>query len=827
MEIGKFKLAKADLVRPPRKPIQEQIIPQEKPYTKEVFQTEVEPFIKGFIGGFPKNEMTVKLQSILDKAVEKGALSVDEGTTYMQDRKQQLLDFVAQNPGQTLPSLDREEFSEGSPKPQVTEEIKKKFPDGDFDKYKYGFPAKDPKYEKVRTLARTEQRAFYEKTPERVEKRRELHRKYYQEDPQKVLTRARISAAKPERVAKKKAYEKKQYYELGKREKDLARLRGEAFKKNVGSWQLTQDNVLLSDMVRAAQKGDTSLEIVRGGPNNSIVGVKEGNKIYHPVTGTGKPIADVPEKSIPITKHPLHKKRLSFKKQANAFANTKVPGTNITYGKALDVLQSEKAGTPLQKKNPAEFEHTKGVATDYSKGQIALRTANREKDVILNSLKQGFITKEEADKKLKKIGVKAFFKNRYIGAPTINPEKQFDDFKKYVDRQLNLNPELIKQTKIEKAKTIPGVTTADKIKRPERALIRDQIKDFQIRTGGPTLGAVGDIGMAKDILSKDFETAKKLFGKYAPQIARGARQVGKFAVIPELALGAAFAPFDLGEGRSGKETLLNVVTLGMGVPISDARDRANYVDQFGLKEDLFSAQMKQSGAQYGAPALTEREQLALQKAEEFDTQILQPRLEKTLKERQAASDPNFGTGIMGMANGGRIGFADGYDPKRRKFMKAAAGIASIPVFGRMLKPVVKGMEAAGPAVEKVTTEAEKIFFNLVDAVKNKGIMDKLDKVTGGRLSGAYHEYKGAEVLEDAGSITARFKTDKGAPAEVVYIKPQKGIDPKTGKEVEYPGQFEYEAQEVYKMTGDGNDYYKDFEDEIIDSIEDVKKIIDD
>ena len=42
--------------------------------------------------------------------------------------------------------------------------------------------------------------------------------------------------------------------------------------------------------------------------------------------------------------------------------------------------------------------------------------------------------------------------------------------------------------------------------------------------------------------------------------------------------------------------------------------------------------MKQSGAQYGAPALTEREQLALQKAEEFDTQILQPRLEKTLKK---------------------------------------------------------------------------------------------------------------------------------------------------------------------------------------------------
>ena len=78
--------------------------------------------------------------------------------------------------------------------------------------------------------------------------------------------------------------------------------------------------------------------------------------------------------------------------------------------------------------------------------------------------------------------------------------------------------------------------------------------------------------------------------------------------------------------------------------------------------------------------------------------------------------------------------------------------------------------AGAPVAEKAITEAEKIFFNLVDAVKNKGIMDKLDRVTGGRLSGAYHEYKGAEVLEDGGSITARFKTDTGAPAEIVYIK---------------------------------------------------------
>jgi hypothetical protein len=191
----------------------------------------------------------------------------------------------------------------------------------------------------------------------------------------------------------------------------------------------------------------------------------------------------------------------------------------------------------------------------------------------------------------------------------------------------------------------------------------------EVRERAMTLGAMGDVEMAKDILSKDFQTAKKLFGKYAPQIAKGARQVTKFAVIPELAFGAAFAPLDLAEGRTGKETLLNVATLGMGIPIKDARDRANYVDQFGLKNDLFSAQMKATelsqarGYGSGDPTsfeLTDREKLALEKANEYDTNVLAPRLEEKLQERRAASDPEFGfrEGIM---NGGimRLGFADG------------------------------------------------------------------------------------------------------------------------------------------------------------------------
>ena len=115
MEIGKFKLAKADLVIPPKKPAQEQIIPKQKPYTEKVFKLEVDDFIKGFIGGFPKDEMLLKIQSVLDKAVDAGAIEPQEGIKYLRERKQQLVDFAKENYGQELPGIeeDRNNFAIG------------------------------------------------------------------------------------------------------------------------------------------------------------------------------------------------------------------------------------------------------------------------------------------------------------------------------------------------------------------------------------------------------------------------------------------------------------------------------------------------------------------------------------------------------------------------------------------------------------------------------------------------------------------------------------------------------------------------------------------
>ena len=331
---------------------------------------------------------------------------------------------------------------------EITEDIKLKilerFPEADFSKGKFGFSKTETPtlYERVRGFVRSisGERAAYYKKPGVKEMQRELQRGYYAdlEKRKKILEKNRRFITKPEVAIKRKKYLQDRYYYGGQREKDLLRLKGDVASKGYGGYFKNPDNALLKDMVRMAdQNPDSGLEIIRKGPRNLIVGVKEGDTIYHAVAAKRKPVAYAPKNSLPITKHPSFKKRFEFTKLQKNFANTKVVGTDLTYGQALDMLESEKAGSALRGKNPAEYEHVKGVATDYTKGQIALRTANREKQKILAALTNNHITKAEADRQLKKIGTRAFVDGKYIGAPKIDPKKQFSDLKKYVDRKIN------------------------------------------------------------------------------------------------------------------------------------------------------------------------------------------------------------------------------------------------------------------------------------------------------------------------------------------------------------------------------------------------------
>lgn len=110
MEIGKFKQAKSHMVRPSS----EKTIPKQKPFTRDMFREKADLYIKGLIGGFPQDEMLLKLQAVLDRAVDQGTIKAEEGIDFLRNRKQELLDFAKENQGETLPGLDRSKFSDGT-----------------------------------------------------------------------------------------------------------------------------------------------------------------------------------------------------------------------------------------------------------------------------------------------------------------------------------------------------------------------------------------------------------------------------------------------------------------------------------------------------------------------------------------------------------------------------------------------------------------------------------------------------------------------------------------------------------------------------------------
>ncbi len=75
-------------------------------------------------------------------------------------------------------------------------------------------------------------------------------------------------------------------------------------------------------------------------------------------------------------------------------------------------------------------------------------------------------------------------------------------------------------------------------------------------------------------------------------------------------------------------------------------------------------------------------------------------------------------GIMGAAEGGRIGFADGpMDPKRRLFLKIMGGIAALPIFSKFLgksevaKPIVKIAGSSTKMPDWFPTMINKVMFS--------------------------------------------------------------------------------------------------------------------
>jgi len=150
---------------------------------------------------------------------------------------------------------------------------------------------------------------------------------------------------------------------------------------------------------------------------------------------------------------------------------------------------------------------------------------------------------------------------------------------------------------------------------------------------------------------------------------------------------------------------------------------------------------------------------------------------------------NFTFRIISSFNaGGRVGFADGNDPKdpgRRTFMKLAAGLASIPILGKFFKPAV-------PLVKKLAnsnTVMPDWFPNFVDKFVGRSIGKKIDA--------DLIEYTNPDLpnvkltRKDDGSILVEGKNEFNEAYNISYEPPgYELIDETTGKAVKTKGEFE-------------------------------------
>ena len=102
------------------------------------------------------------------------------------------------------------------------------------------------------------------------------------------------------------------------------------------------------------------------------------------------------------------------------------------------------------------------------------------------------------------------------------------------------------------------------------------------------------------------------------------------------------------------------------------------------------------------------------------------------------------------------------NPGRRNFMKLMAGLASLPVVGKLFKPAAKVAEAGGPAIAEGVKLGFDKFMMLVDKIKRLG--RKTDAVTQKEREVGY-TYQGKdgseyELVEDLTTGDVRITKDK-------------------------------------------------------------------
>ena len=201
--------------------------------------------------------------------------------------------------------------------------------------------------------------------------------------------------------------------------------------------------------------------------------------------------------------------------------------------------------------------------------------------------------------------------------------------------------------------------------------------------------------------------------------------------------------------------------------------------------------------------------------ESLDREILQ--IENVLKNLKVGKDKRALNADGGLASMFRPRLKNGgpVDPGRRTFLKLMAGLASLPIIGKIFKPA---KIATVVPLKNTTTTMPTWFPDFVDKMVTKNVGNKIDADV---MLYKDKDLPGVELYKyDDGRIEVQGKNAYDSEYDITYTPPGvEVLDYKTGKSVKTPGDFEA-SDTVYRRTGPEMDDY-DVDGEIVDDVEDI------
>ena len=201
--------------------------------------------------------------------------------------------------------------------------------------------------------------------------------------------------------------------------------------------------------------------------------------------------------------------------------------------------------------------------------------------------------------------------------------------------------------------------------------------------------------------------------------------------------------------------------------------------------------------------------------EMLDKEILQ--VENVLKNLKVGKDKRALNADGGLASMFRPRLKNGGPPNpgRRTFLKLMAGLASLPIVGKLFKPAATVTKVV--PLKNTTTTMPDWFPSFVEKITTRNVGNKIDAdVTLFKDK----QLPDVEVYKyDDGRIEVQGKNGYDAEYDIAYTPPGvEVIDPVKGKAIKTPGDFEA-SDTVYRMTDPDGGF--DVDGEIVDSVDEI------